>query len=193
MGALLLFQLPFLPGDSDLDQLSKIFQALGTPTTETWPVSWFPVCILMCCTQSCYRYIFSLQDMKSLPDYIEFKHCPGTPLRDIFTAAADDLIDLLEKLLTLNPLSRCTASEVRVFLTFAPAISSVSLWPYDDLYHFKALKMPYFSNKPAPTPNHLLPLPGTNPNVAREPDLKIGLKRKIVEAAGPTGESHLDV
>jgi cyclin-dependent kinase 7 len=35
---LILFQLPFLPGDSDLDQLTKIFQALGTPSEETWPV-----------------------------------------------------------------------------------------------------------------------------------------------------------
>ena len=33
------FQIPFLPGDTDLDQLSKIFQVLGTPTKATWPVS----------------------------------------------------------------------------------------------------------------------------------------------------------
>ncbi len=32
-------QLPFLPGDSDLDQLGRIFQALGTPSNEQWPVS----------------------------------------------------------------------------------------------------------------------------------------------------------
>jgi hypothetical protein len=30
---------PFLPGDSDLDQLSKIFETLGTPTEDDWPVS----------------------------------------------------------------------------------------------------------------------------------------------------------
>ncbi|CAB1319880.1 unnamed protein product [Coregonus sp. 'balchen'] len=34
----LLLRLPFLAGDSDLDQLSKIFEALGTPTDSTWPV-----------------------------------------------------------------------------------------------------------------------------------------------------------
>lgn len=33
------FQVPFLPGDSDLDQLSRIFQVLGTPTEKDWPVS----------------------------------------------------------------------------------------------------------------------------------------------------------
>ena len=35
----LLLRVPFLPGESDLDQLTKIFQALGSPTEETWPVT----------------------------------------------------------------------------------------------------------------------------------------------------------
>jgi serine/threonine protein kinase len=35
----LLLRVPFLPGESDLDQLTRIFQVLGTPTDETWPVS----------------------------------------------------------------------------------------------------------------------------------------------------------
>lgn len=34
----LLLRVPFLQGESDLDQLTKIFQVLGTPTEETWPV-----------------------------------------------------------------------------------------------------------------------------------------------------------
>lgn len=34
----LLLRTPFFPGDSDLDQLTKIFMAMGTPTEETWPV-----------------------------------------------------------------------------------------------------------------------------------------------------------
>ena len=33
----LLLRVPFVAGDTDLDQLAKIFQALGTPTEETWP------------------------------------------------------------------------------------------------------------------------------------------------------------
>lgn len=35
----LLLRVPFLPGESDLDQLTKIFQALGSPNEENWPVS----------------------------------------------------------------------------------------------------------------------------------------------------------
>ena len=30
---------PYLPGDSDVDQIHTIFRALGTPTEEDWPVS----------------------------------------------------------------------------------------------------------------------------------------------------------
>lgn len=39
--AMSFFQVPFLPGDSDLDQLTRIFETLGTPTEEQWPVSLF--------------------------------------------------------------------------------------------------------------------------------------------------------
>ena len=45
----MLLRIPFLPGDTDLDQLSKIFQALGTPTDEIWP------------------------GHRDLPDYVQFK------------------------------------------------------------------------------------------------------------------------
>lgn len=37
----LLLRVPFLPGESDLDQLTRIFQTLGSPTEETWPVTFF--------------------------------------------------------------------------------------------------------------------------------------------------------
>lgn len=83
----LLLRVPFLPGESDLDQLTKIFQALGTPTEENWP------------------------GMNGLPDFIQFKPSPGTPLREIFTAATDDLLYLLSKLLAICPSERCSASE----------------------------------------------------------------------------------
>ena len=31
-------KVPFLTGESDLDQLSKIFETLGTPSDDDWPV-----------------------------------------------------------------------------------------------------------------------------------------------------------
>lgn len=83
----LLLRVPFLAGDSDLDQLTKIFQALGTPNEEIWP------------------------HVSKLPDYVQFRVFPGAPLQYYFTAASDDLIDVAKKMFALNPLDRCTCTE----------------------------------------------------------------------------------
>ncbi|TRY63785.1 hypothetical protein TCAL_05782 [Tigriopus californicus] len=83
----LLLRLPFVAGETDLDQLAKIFMAMGTPTEETWP------------------------GHTQLPDYVKFKAYPGTPLPDIFTAAGPDLIQLLELLFAMDPNKRCTCTE----------------------------------------------------------------------------------
>ena len=53
-----------------------------------------------------------LQGVTSLPDYIEFKKFPGIPLNDIFSAAGDDLLDLLGSLLDCNPVGRVNATQV---------------------------------------------------------------------------------
>ena len=82
----LLRRAPLFPGDSDLGQLSKIFEVLGTPTEDNWP------------------------DHKALPDYCDFKPCDPIPLREIFTYASDDLIAVLESMLALNPNDRCSAA-----------------------------------------------------------------------------------
>ena len=34
----LMLRVPYLAGESDMDQLKTIFRALGTPTEEDWPV-----------------------------------------------------------------------------------------------------------------------------------------------------------
>ncbi|CAD5116699.1 unnamed protein product [Dimorphilus gyrociliatus] len=126
----LLLRVPFVAGDSDLNQLSKIFEALGTPKEDDWP------------------------EMTQLPDYIEFKYQEGTPLKQIFTAAGQDLLDLLESMFKFDPLRRCTAAE--------------------------ALKMDYFSSNPQPTANSSLPKPTQPSNVLKEPNIiKPGMKRKL--------------
>jgi cyclin-dependent kinase 7 len=124
----LLLRVPILPGESDLDQLDKIFQMCGTPTEATWP------------------------GVTELPDFIQFKPCTAMSFDFIFSAATEDTLHLLGRLLALNPLKRCTVTE--------------------------ALKMPYFSNKPAPTPGSALPQPGILTAVAKEPVDKRSLKRK---------------
>ena len=105
----LLLRVPFLQGESDLGQLTKIFEVCGTPTEEVWP------------------------GVTTLPDYVNFKTMPGIPFKDIFCAAADDLLELLMWCLTLNPAKRCSSPQ--------------------------ALQSAFFSNAPPPTPGPLLPMP----------------------------------
>ncbi|XP_060573992.1 cyclin-dependent kinase 7-like isoform X3 [Ruditapes philippinarum] len=134
----LLLRIPFLPGDTDLDQLSKIFQCLGTPAKEEWPA------------------------MEHLPDFVQFKPCVGTPLKEIFIAASDDLLDILQGMLTMDPLKRLTATQ--------------------------ALKSDYFLNKPYPTPNHLLPMIGNTKKEIMD-QCKPSLKRKIDGESEIPGQS----
>jgi cyclin-dependent kinase 7 len=98
-----------MPGESDLNQLVRIFDIFGTPNDENWP------------------------DAKLLPDYVEFKPIVQKPLKLIFTAATPDIIAVLDSMLALNPIKRCTTSE--------------------------ALQMEYFKRAPGPTPCEELPLP----------------------------------
>lgn len=37
----LILRVPFLSGETDIDQLKKTFHAMGTPTEQDWPVSSF--------------------------------------------------------------------------------------------------------------------------------------------------------
>lgn len=83
----LLLRQAYLPGDSDIDQLAKIFQARGTPKKEDWP------------------------DHDSLPCYVEFTEVPEPDHRHIFTAASPATLDLLNQMLHLNPLKRISAKD----------------------------------------------------------------------------------
>lgn len=131
----LMLRTPYLPGDSDVSQLNTIFRALGSPTPNEWP------------------------GMTSLPDYIECKWYPKQNLRTQFTAASDDAIDLLSKLLVYDPAKRLTSRQ--------------------------ALLHPYFTLLPRPTPPADLPkLQPSSQNTdmdfeALAPDLPMG-KRKLV-------------
>lgn len=62
--------------------------------------------------------------MSKLPGYFEFKKYPRTPLRQLFSAASDDALDLLERMFIYDPQRRITALD--------------------------ALKHPYFKNQPLP-------------------------------------------
>ncbi len=109
IGAELMLRKPFLAGDTDLSQLAKIFEVCGTPSEEQWP------------------------GVTTLPDYIKYVDMPKVLLSDIFTAASDQFIQLLQLCLVLDPSKRCTATQ--------------------------ALRSNYFSSTPAPTSGKNLPMP----------------------------------
>ncbi|CAD5228907.1 unnamed protein product [Bursaphelenchus okinawaensis] len=92
----LLLRVPLFQGESDLDQLVKIFTVLGAPIDEDWP------------------------KRKSLPDFIEVRPSLPNPvdLRGLFTAASDNLLELMRGCLRFDPLKRLTATEALNSLYF---------------------------------------------------------------------------
>ncbi|CAF3312720.1 unnamed protein product [Rotaria socialis] len=105
----LLLRTPLLPGESDLGQLLKIFEVFGTPTDSNWP------------------------DVRAFSNYIEYKSIEPKPLRTIFTTSKPDELDVLDRIMQLDPKRRPNASDT--------------------------LQMEYFSNPPAPCPSERLPKP----------------------------------
>lgn len=77
---------PLFPGDSEIDELHKIFEVLGTPTEETWP------------------------GFTKLPGYNGLiPHHEPKDLKTVLGTEDDSLIDLLKQLLELNPSKRISA------------------------------------------------------------------------------------
>lgn len=93
-----------------MDQLDKIFQALGTPTEEEWPVSSRFVAEL---AYTRYMTFQNPQNHSKLPDYLKFEKRPKQPLRFLFTAASIEALDWLGRTLAFDPNKRITAEEVR--------------------------------------------------------------------------------
>ncbi len=78
---------PLFKGESDLDQLCKIFEILGTPTEEIWP------------------------GVSSLPTYIEFARMESVDMQTLLPSASRSALDLLLRMLTPCPERRITAEE----------------------------------------------------------------------------------
>ena len=91
---------PWMPGDSDMDQLARIYAALGTPKGD------------------------DLAAMKKYPAFLTFSDCPGVPLESRFTAASEAGVNVLKRLLSFRPEARGTATDILAmpfFTTASPA------------------------------------------------------------------------
>jgi cyclin-dependent kinase len=77
---------PLFCGTSDADQLVKICKILGTPTKETWP------------------------EIVNLPEFKDnIPYYPGLDLQAMIPKLSKDGVDLLSKMLQLNPRARISA------------------------------------------------------------------------------------
>ena len=87
----LIIRAPFLPGDSDIQQLDVICKAIGTPTEENWP------------------------GVTKLPDYVKSDIQHPLQGRDfylgLFGTVGPAGVDLLMSTLTLDPRKRSTAKQ----------------------------------------------------------------------------------
>lgn len=84
---------PLFPGDSEIDEIFKIFRILGTPSETDWPgVTSFP-------------------DFK--PSFPKWTRAPDTDIvtGDGARALGDDGLDLLEALLVYDPAGRISAKQ----------------------------------------------------------------------------------
>ena len=66
-----------------------------------------------------YRNLSCFQGIKDLSDFVEFKMFPRIPFHEIFSAAGDDLLDLLERLFYYGPTIRISATDVRMVTLFS--------------------------------------------------------------------------
>jgi cyclin-dependent kinase 7 len=81
----LLQRKPLFPGESDLEQLGRIFKTLGTPSKENWPGA------------------------DELPYFVEYTHMVSPDLQSIFPDATPESLQLLSQLLYYNPKGRSNA------------------------------------------------------------------------------------
>ena len=79
---------PLVPGENDIDQLSKVIQAFGSMETR-W------------------------EGVKDLPDYgkVSFPDCSGLPLDQLIPGASDGALKLIQKMLIYDPAQRISADE----------------------------------------------------------------------------------
>lgn len=143
---------PLLPGKNELHQLSLICALLGTPNEKIWPG---------------FTALHARSGGGSEPPLALPVH-PYNNLSHEFPSLSEAGLDLLSRLLTLDPAKRITAD--------------------------KALAHPYFAQEPLPCPPHLMPTFVTAapppPHAAPAADLHNNRKRKPADDGEENDDNH---
>ena len=79
---------PLFPGDSEIGEIFKIFQALGTPTEDIW------------------KGVTKLHDFKDV-----FPKWKPQPMKSLCPRLDEDGLDLLQKMLTYDPVARISPKD----------------------------------------------------------------------------------
>ncbi|XP_025081640.1 cyclin-dependent kinase 2-like [Pomacea canaliculata] len=94
------------PGDSEIDQLFRIFRTLGTPDESTWP------------------------GVTKLPDYKStFPRWPPTSIQEVVPSLEAQGLDLLDRMLTYEPSMRISARNAMNH----PYFSDSAIWRSDTI------------------------------------------------------------
>lgn len=96
----LLARKPLFPGKNERDQMDKVFQLCGTPNEKVWPG----------CSQLPYFNMVKKPEGEQLP-YRLTKHFNSHHRESEKSLFRREAVDLLEKLLTMNPQKRCSAND----------------------------------------------------------------------------------
>jgi len=91
---------PLFPGDSEVDEIFKIFRVLGTPNEEIWPG------------------VTTLQDWNE-----DFPVWPPLNVANFVAGFSDTGVDLIEQLLPLDPRKRLSAQEAIAHPYFADVVA----------------------------------------------------------------------
>lgn len=97
--------------DSNIEQLQKIFNVMGTPTLENW------------------------KNVELLPQFIEFEKRDPLILKELIVdkcRQSTEAYDLLKKLLMLDPRQRCTMQESKEF-NYIKTARKIPKMPHDKL------------------------------------------------------------
>ena len=100
------------PLGSELWLIQSIFKTLGTPTSDTWPVS---KCTLTHCRDVADSVGF--KESTKFPDWgkVEFYNYPPQPWMEILPEASDKACDLLNNLIRYQSTERFSAAKVEFF------------------------------------------------------------------------------